>query len=449
MYQTRNNKEKLWLFIKIFLPILIYQFANYSASFIDTMMTGQYSTMDLAGISMATSLWNPLFSFLTGIVSALVPIIAQYLGQGEKSKIRQEFHQFVYLALGLTAILLLLVYLFAVPTLSRFDLDEAVFQVGRQYLYYISIGILPLLLFSVCRSFFDALGLTRLSMYLMLLLVPFNSLFNYLLVYGKMGLPALGGAGAGLGTALAYWAVLLVIILVMFKNKTISSYQIWRWSPLDLSLLKEGLKIGLPIGLQVFAEVAIFAVVGLYMAKFSAQIIAAHQAAMNFATLLYAFPSSVSSALAIVIAYEVGAKRLQDVKAYSHLGRLVALGFAGLTLTFLYFFRSKVAYLYGNDTDFVRLTSHFLSFALMFQLADAYTAPIQGILRGYKDTTVPFVLGLVAYWSITFPFAFFLERFFHLGPEAYWIGLISGIFVCGIALNLRLIKIAHSHLSVK
>ncbi|HEM2810057.1 TPA: MATE family efflux transporter [Streptococcus suis] len=442
MYQTRNNKEKLWLFIKIFLPILIYQFANYSASFIDTMMTGQYSTMDLAGVSMATSLWNPLFSFLTGIVSALVPIIAQYLGQGEKSKIRQEFHQFVYLALGLTAILLLLVYLFAVPTLSRFDLDEAVFQVGRQYLYYISIGILPLLLFSVCRSFFDALGLTRLSMYLMLLLVPFNSLFNYLLIYGKMGLPALGGAGAGLGTALAYWAVLLVIILVMFKNKTISSYQIWRWSPLDLSLLKEGLKIGLPIGLQVFAEVAIFAVVGLYMAKFSAQIIAAHQAAMNFATLLYAFPSSVSSALAIVVAYEVGANRLLDVKAYSRLGRLAALGFAGLTLTFLYFFRSKVAYLYGNDTDFVRLTSHFLSFALMFQLADAYTAPIQGILRGYKDTTVPFVLGLVAYWSITFPFAFFLERFFHLGPEAYWIGLISGIFVCGIALRLRLKKIA-------
>ncbi|MEG3233124.1 MATE family efflux transporter [Streptococcus suis] len=449
MYQTRNNKEKLWLFIKIFLPILIYQFANYSASFIDTMMTGQYSTMDLAGVSMATSLWNPLFSFLTGIVSALVPIIAQYLGQGEKSKIRQEFHQFVYLSIGLTILLLCSILFIAVPVLAQFGLDESVFQVGRQYLYFISIGILPLLLFSVCRSFFDALGLTQLSMYLMLLLVPFNSLFNYLLIYGKMGLPALGGAGAGLGTALAYWAVLLVIVIVMCKNKTISSYQIWRWSPIDGSLLKEGLKIGLPIGLQVFAEVAIFAVVGLYMAKFSAQIIAAHQSAMNFATLLYAFPSSVSSALAIVIAYEVGAKRPQDVKAYSRLGRLVALGFAGLPLTFLYFFRSKVAYLYGNDAEFIRLTSHFLSFALMFQLADAFTAPIQGILRGYKDTTVPFILGLVAYWSMTFPVAFLLERFFQMGPEAYWIGLISGIFVCGIALNLRLIKIAHSHLSVK
>ncbi len=442
MYPTKTNTEKLWLFIKIFLPILIYQFANYSASFIDTMMTGRYNTMDLAGVSMATSLWNPFFSFLTGIVSAMVPIIGQYLGRGERTRIREEFHQFVYLALGLTGILLVVILFVAIPVLARFNLDASVFQVGKHYLLYISLGILPLLLFSVCRSFFDALGLARLSMYLMLLLVPFNSFFNYLLIYGKMGLPALGGAGAGLGTALAYWATLVVIICVMFKNKTISSYSVWKWSPINLSLLKEGLKVGVPIGLQVFAEVAIFAVVGLYMAKFSAQIIAAHQSAMNFATLLYAFPSSVSSTLAIVIAYEVGAERIKDVKAYSHLGRLVALGFAGLTLTFLYFFRSKVAFLYGNNIEFIKLTSQFLTFALLFQLADAYTAPIQGILRGYKDTTVPFLLGLIAYWSMTFPVAFFLEKCFKMGPEAYWIGLIAGIFVCGVALNLRLKKIS-------
>ncbi|WP_392370155.1 MATE family efflux transporter, partial [Streptococcus suis] len=90
-----------------------------------------------------------------------------------------------------TILLLCSVLFITVPALAQFGLDESVFQVGRQYLYFISIGILPLLLFSVCRSFFDALGLTQLSMYLMLLLVPFNSLFNYLLIYGKMGLPAL------------------------------------------------------------------------------------------------------------------------------------------------------------------------------------------------------------------------------------------------------------------
>ncbi|HEL1640059.1 MATE family efflux transporter [Streptococcus suis] len=447
MYSTQTIRDKFYLFLKIFLPILIYQFANYSASFIDTMMTGRYSTVDLAGVSMATSLWNPLFSFLTGIVSAMVPIIGQHLGRGEKEKIRQEFHQFVYLALFLATGLFLVLLFGAIPLLSQLQLDQEVFTVARSYLYFLSLGIPPLLLFSVCRSFFDALGLTRLSMYLMLLLVPFNSLFNYLLIYGKWGLPALGGAGAGLGTALAYWAVLGVVLMVMGKNKTITDYQVWRWSALDARLLWSGLRLGLPIGLQVFAEVAIFAVVGLYMSKFSALTIAAHQAAMNFATLLYAFPVSVSMALPIVISYEIGAKQPKAVAQYAIIGRLTAFAFAGLTLSFLYFFRLPVASLYGHDVDFIQQTADFLVFALFFQLADAFTAPIQGILRGYKDTTVPFVLGLVAYWSMTFPVAFVLETWTNLGPKAYWVGLITGIFVCGLMLNWRLRVIAKRSLT--
>ena len=438
MYPTHTRKEKFLLFLKIFLPILIYQFANFSASFIDTMMTGQYRTLDLAGVSMATSLWNPFFSFLTGIVSAMVPIIGHHLGRGNRDKIREEFHQFVYLALGLAFILFVLVKVVAGPVLGLLHLDAEVESIAKSYLNYISIGILPLLLFSVCRSFFDALGITRLSMNLMLLLVPFNSLFNYLFIYGKLGFPTLGGAGAGLGTALAYWAVLVVIILVMLKNKLIASYQLWQWSPVQSSLLKAGLKLGLPIGLQVFAEVAIFAVVSLQMAKFSSQVIAAHQSAMNFATLLYAFPVSVSMALPIVISYEIGANRPQAARQYAIIGRLTAILFAALTLTFLYFNRQMVAGLYGQNPVFIRLTADFLVFALFFQLADAFTAPIQGILRGYKDTTVPFLLGLISFWSLTFPIAFLLEGTTDLGPKAYWVGLIVGIFACGITLNIRM-----------
>ncbi|MGT2716425.1 MATE family efflux transporter [Streptococcus respiraculi] len=442
MYQTATWREKIRLFIQIFVPILIYQFANFSASFIDTMMTGQYSTVDLAGVSMATSLWNPFFALLTGIVSALVPIVGQHLGRGNQERIRQELHHFIYLAIGLALLLFILVFGGAVPILGMLHLEKAVFQVAERYLFYISIGILPLLLFSVFRSFFDSLGLTKLSMYLMLLIVPFNSFFNYLLIYGRFGLPRLGGAGTGLGTALAYWAVLGVVLLVMHRHPKIREYQIWKKSSFDVSFIKEDVRLGLPIGLQIFAEVAIFAVVGLYMSKFSSQVIASHQAAMNFATLLYAFPLSISSALPIVISYEIGAKRYQDVREYSRLGRLSAIGFASLTLSFLYFFRPMVATLYGHDSAFIGLTSQFLTYALFFQLADAFTAPIQGILRGYKDTTMPFIIGLVSYWSLTFPIAFFLDSRTTLGPFAYWIGLVVGIFICGICLNLRLRSIA-------
>lgn len=110
MYQARNLKERMTLFISIFLPILIYQLANFSASFVDTTMTGQYHTLHLAGVSMATSLWSPFFTFLTGIVSALVPIIGHHLGQKQEEKIASDFYQFIYLSLGLSLLLFGLVF---------------------------------------------------------------------------------------------------------------------------------------------------------------------------------------------------------------------------------------------------------------------------------------------------------------------------------------------------
>ena len=448
MFHARTTREKVVLFLKIFFPILIYQLATYSASFIDTMMTGQYSTQHLAGVSMATSLWNPFFSLATAIVSALVPIIGHHLGRGEKEQVRKELHQFIYLTVLLVLILFLIVICVAIPALSWLHLEPEVLAVGQGYLSYILIGILPLILFSVFRSFFDALGLTKLSMYLMLLLVPFNSFFNYILIYGKLGMPEMGGVGAGLGTSLAYWAVLIVVLVVSIFHNAIRPYEIWKWTGFERKRFVEGFRLGFPIGLQTFAEVAIFAVVGLLMAKFSSQVIAAHQAAMNFATLMYAFPVSISMALPIVISYEMGAKRFIAVKEYTKIGRLIAFAFSALSVSFIFVSRGRVAFLYGDDPIFIKLTSEFLVYALFFQLADAFTAPLQGILRGYKDTTMPFVIGVSTYWSVAIPLALLLEYTIDLGPVAYWVGLIMGIFACGILLQRRLRKLEKRMLSL-
>lgn len=438
MYQTHHFKDKFILFLKIFFPILIYQFANYSASFIDTTMTGQYSTMDLAGVSMATSVWNPFFTFLTGIVSALVPIIGHHLGRGKKEEVASDFYQFIYLALGLSVVLLGMVLFLAPPILNSIGLEAPVAAVAVRYLWFLSIGIIPLLLFSVIRSLLDSLGLTKLSMYLMLLLLPLNSGFNYLLIYGAFGVPELGGAGAGLGTSLAYWVLLGISVLVLFKQEKLKDLHLEKRIPLNMDKIKEGVRLGLPIGGTVFAEVAIFSVVGLIMAKFSSLIIASHQSAMNFSSLMYAFPMSISSAMAIVVSYEVGAKRFDDAKTYIGLGRGTALIFAGFTLSFLYIFRGNVASLYGNDPEFIDLTARFLTYSLFFQLADTFAAPLQGILRGYKDTVIPFYLGLVGYWGVAIPVAMVFDSLTDFGAYSYWIGLIISLIVSGALYRWRL-----------
>lgn len=434
MYKTKCLREKLVLFLKIFFPILIYQFANYSASFVDTAMTGQYNTMDLAGVSMATSIWNPFFTFLTGIVSALVPIIGHHLGRGKKEEVASDFYQFIYLALGLSVVLLGMVLFLAPTILNHIGLEAAVAAVAVRYLWFLSIGIIPLLLFSVIRSLLDSLGLTKLSMYLMLLLLPLNSGFNYLLIYGAFGVPELGGAGAGLGTSLAYWVLLGISVLVLFKQEKLKALHLEKRIPLNMDKIKEGVRLGLPIGGTVFAEVAVFSVVGLIMAKFSSLIIASHQSAMNFSSLMYAFPMSISSAMAIVVSYEVGAKRFDDAKTYIGLGRWTALIFAAFTLTFLYIFRGNVASLYGNDPKFIDLTARFF----FFQLADTFAAPLQGILRGYKDTVIPFYLGLLGYWGVAIPVATLFDSLTDFGAYSYWIGLIISLIVSGALYRWRL-----------
>ena len=174
MHQTHKLKDKWILFLKLFFPVLIYQFANFSASFVDTTMTGQYHTLDLAGVSTATSLWNPFFTFLTGIVSALVPIIGQHLGRGKKEEVVSDFYQFIYLALGLSIFLFAVVAFFAPAILNHIGLEVEVANIAVHYLWFLSIGIIPFMLFSVIRSLLDALGLTNLSMYLMIMLLPFK-----------------------------------------------------------------------------------------------------------------------------------------------------------------------------------------------------------------------------------------------------------------------------------
>ena len=438
MYSTQHLKDKIILFLKIFFPILIYQFANYSASFVDTTMTGQYNTLDLAGVSIATSLWNPFFTFLTGIVSALVPIIGHHLGQGKKKEVSSDFYQFIYLAFGLSLVLLSMVLFLAPPVLYHIGLENEVAAVAVRYLWYLSIGIIPLLLFSVIRSLLDSLGLTKLSMYLMLLLLPLNSGFNYLLIYGAFSFPELGGAGAGLGTSLAYWCLLGISVTILLKQKKLKEFHLEKPLPLDVAKIKEGIRLGVPIGGTVFAEVAIFSAVGLLMAKFSSLIIASHQSAMNFSSLMYAFPMSISSAMAIVVSYEVGAKHFDDAKIYIRLGRWTALIFAVFTLSFLYIFRYRVASLYGNDPKFIESTAVFLTYSLFFQLADTFAAPLQGILRGYKDTIVPFYLGILGYWGVAIPLGYVLDQVTDLGAFAYWIGLIASLIVSGCLYQWRL-----------
>jgi MATE family multidrug resistance protein len=439
MKQTASMKQKFNQFLIILLPILITQVTMFSMTFFDTVMSGQVSAHDLAGVAIGSSIWSPIGTGLGGIFVALTSIVSQLIGAKRNDEVPHKVIQGVYLAIIIALIVILVGSFTLDPLLSVMNLDASVHQIARTYLIALSFGIPPLFVYQVLRSFFDALGQTRVSMVIALLSLPINVALNYILIYGKLGLQAFGGVGAGIASALTYWCLALIAMAIVIRYPSFSRYHVFaRFYAISLKALQEQLKIGIPIGFSIFFETSIFAAVTLFMSSFNTLTIAAHQGAMNFASMIYMVPLSISMALTILIGFEVGAHRFQDARHYSKIGMGTALTLSLLTAVSLLLFREQVASFYSKDLEVIQLTEQFLIFALFFQFSDAVATPIQGILRGYKDVNVTFFLALVSYWIIALPVGYILAHFTDLGAFGYWVGLILGIAFSAVNLLRRL-----------
>jgi len=350
--------------------------------------------------------------------------------------------QGLYLALALS-ILLLAAGLFTLePLLKHMKLDAEVQRIAYGYLSAIAVGVPPLFLSAVLRNFIDALGYTRITMLITLAATPINVLFNYLLIFGEFGFPRLGGIGAGYATSITYWCVLGITAAVIKYKTPFRNYGIFsRLYSLSLPLWREMLRIGVPIGVSIFCEVSIFAAVALLIAEFGTAVIAAHQAAINFASLIYMVPLSIGMALTIVVGFEVGASRPIDAKQYSFLGIGVSLGISVITGVSLYAYNREIAGLYTQNQEILLLVRSFLYYAIWFQLSDAIAAPIQGALRGYKDVRVTLIMAIVSYWVIGAPTGYVLAGYYGYGPYGYWIGLIAGLAMSAVVLSARLLRL--------
>ena len=207
---------------------------------------------------------------------------------------------------------------------------------------------------------------------------------------------------------------------------------------IDFQFWKETILIGAPIGFVYFAETGIFSVVGILISVFSPQVIAAHQSAMNFSTFMYGFPSSVANTLMIAISQEVGAKQFQRAKETTWLGVQISLLITLFTAFFLFFARDVIAGFYGKTPEFIQLVSSFLLYSVFFQMADSIAAPIQGVLRGYKDTAIPMIISFIAYWLVGIPSGLYLANYTKMGPYGLWVGLIIALITGGIGLVIRM-----------
>ena len=438
MHPTASIGEKIWLFLKLVWPMTITQFALLGGSFIAVFLTGQYGTIDLAGMSVGYNIWIAFYMGAMGTLLGITPIISQLLGARKTDHIATIVQQGLVIATAIGMALVVLGVLALNPFLQYLNLEPAAREVTVAYLKAFAIGLFPILWGCTLRNTIDSHGLTAYSMATVVFTFFLNIFFNYGLILGHFGMPALGGVGAGYAVAITIWVNCLIFALICHFHPKLKAYKMLsQWHGLEWTYIREQLAIGIPIGFSIFFEGSIFSIAGLLMVQFGTLVVAAHQAAISFTNIFYCFPLSISMAATIAVAYELGAKKYKEARQYAWIARITAILIAILLCSYSFTHMNEIAGLYTNDPEVFELILSFLSYAVFFAVIDAFGTPLQGILRAYKDVQIISTIALISYWGVGISLAYILTMVIPMGPYGVWIGLLSSVVVASILYTIR------------
>ena len=424
MEPTFTLTSKIIRFIRLSIPIIITQFSLMAGAFISILLTGQYSTVHLAGISVGYNIWISMFYGTMGVLLGISPILGQLLGAKKKDTIPAIVGNGLYLATALGLGLVALGIIGLKPVLSLLDLEPAAYDISIKYMSFIGVAIVPLMWSCILRNTVDSHGYTHYSMTVIFTSFLLNVFLNYGLILGHFGFPALGGVGAGIATAICSWYNVLAYTIILTNAKAFKDYQFFK-------------KLGVPIGFAIFCEMSIFSLAALLMAYYGTNIIAAHQAAISFTNLFYGFPLSISIACTIAVSYEVGAKRYKDARTYAYIARIMAIMIAMLICSYTFTHLREISGYYTTDPSMIQLIGSFLSYAVFFSVIDAFGTPLQGVLRGYKDVKIVSAIAISCYWGVSIPVVAIFTYIFNYGPYGIWVGLLSSVAAAGVLYTWR------------
>lgn len=418
------------------------QLATTGMTFVDTSMAGQYSAMDLAAIALGSSIWVPIYLLVRGVLMALTPTVAHQYGAGEVNSIASQVRQSLWIALVMSAITLLFIFN-SQHVLAMLDVESTMSAITMDYLVALAWGVPAICWFQTLNCYCEGLGLTKPGMVFSFIALLLNIPLNYVLIYGKFGFPEIGGVGCGYATAVCFWAMLGMMLLYILKSRAHKKTAIFDHVELpNLRIIAPLMKLGLPIGLAIFFEASIFSVVALLIGKLGATVVAGHQIALNFSSLAFMLPMSLSMGLTIRVGQALGAGKLEIASYASWAGLATTLITASASASLMFFAPELVARLYTTDPDVTALAVQLLFFAAIYQYADGIQIAANGALRGFKDTRIPMIMILFACWIVALPLGYILGLTDivvpRMGPHGLWIGLVVALTVGATMLTLRL-----------
>jgi MATE family multidrug resistance protein len=379
-----------------------------------------------------------------GLLMALSPLVAHAYGARRHHVIGSYVRQGLWLAAALSVVLIAAL-LAARPVLSFIGVPRDTALLASRYVAAFAFGVPALCGFYALRFGSEGIGWTRPVMYTAVVGLIVNVVLNWILMYGLLGMPALGAVGTGLASAITWWLLFAILWIYVKRHAVYQPFApLQRREAPSPAGLREITRLGAPIAGSLVLEGGMFNAAALMLASFGAAVIAAHAIAINFAALMFMIPLSLNSATTIHVGHLLGAGDARGARLAAYTGVGLGVGVMALSALVMVLASERIAGLYTRDVEVAALAATLLLYAAAFQVADGVQVCTAGALRGYKDTRIPMVVNLVAYWGIGFPLAWWFGVTQSRGAPGVWIGLIAGLFVAAVLLQWRLLRIARA-----
>ncbi len=424
--------------LQLALPLVLAELGWMFMAIVDTIMVGRLpnSAVAIAAVSLGGILVHVLAFFGGGLLIGLDTLVSQAFGAGQVEDCHRSLLHGIYISFALTPFLMAPVWVFT-PLLRAMGVDSEVSALAVPYAKAMAWGMLPLLLYFAVRRCLQAMNLVRPVAFALVTANVINAAGNWILIYGKLGAPALGTLGSGWSTTIAriYMASVLVVYLLWYDRRHRTELLRTPIQP-DLARIRRLIALGLPAAMQITLEIGVFALVTALIGRFGAVSLASHQIALNTVALTYMVPLGISSAAAVRVGQAIGRGDARGAAESGWTAILLGAGFMTAAAVVLIAVPRLIARIYTSDEQVIRTTVLLLAAGAAFQLFDGIQTVATGALRGAGDTRTPMFCHLTAYWLIGLPLGAYLAFRWHWGPLGLWIGLSLALILIGVVLLL-------------
>jgi multidrug resistance protein, MATE family len=422
-----NEVNKL---LKLLIPLVLTGFIESSVGFLSTLFLAHLGTEELAAGAVVQWVFFTLIVILWGTLTSVSVLVSQKHGAKDEKGVTQALFDGLVLSLIMVVPAFILLKNFA-PILLLIIQDQATVAYAKDYLDGLSWALLPDFTGLVLLQFIIGLGHTRTNMTFSLLWVPLNIFCNYGLIFGKFGFPALGMAGIGWGTALAYWVSTILLIVFLCVKKSYRRYLKIILSLKKTKYLMELCQLGIPMGAMYCIEIAFFLVLTLLMGRISSQELAANQIALQFMGQSSVMTFAIAQAVTVRMGHTLGANQTGKAERSVYIGICFALGFMVIVALCYWLIPEKLIALdidpsLAKNAQIVIYTKQFLILCGIFEMLESVRFVLFGALRGLKDTRFTLLVSVISFWGVALPLGYTLATYFKLGGAGLWCGTTVG-----------------------